>query len=263
MCLFSSWALLLQDRDAFLTEIKASTHIHTKTQHICPSLQQGHFYYSIDSLNCAMDSVSRRALVDKEGKALKVLNSNTLSKASSTTTLTDTKKMPATQPASAMLGNSNSIYLSNLKVYQQQALKTKRTPQLQHQQPPPQSSSLHLSSSSSVAAAATCLTDHPTTTAQSLYQQQQAKRLQYYHTRPPVYVVNPSFTLDDFQLLDTLGKRKRYLDNALAASCNAQFANSQRHWNFWACLSYKVQINKQILCHESAKEIRSCSVETG
>lgn len=214
-----------------------------------------------------MDSVSRRALVDKEGKALKVLNSNTLSKASSTTTLTDSKKMPATQPASAMLGNSNTIYLSNLKVYQQQALKTKRTPQLQHQQPPPQSSSLHLSSSSSVAAAAaaaaTCLTDHPTTTAQSLYQQQQAKRLQYYHTRPPVYVVNPSFTLDDFQLLDTLGKRKRYLDNALAASCNAQFANSQRHWNFWACLSYKVQINKQILCHESAKEIRSCSVETG
>lgn len=37
-------------------------------------------------------------------------------------------------------------------------------------------------------------------------QQYQASRLQYYHTRPPVYVAKPSFGLKDFELLDTLGK---------------------------------------------------------
>ena len=38
------------------------------------------------------------------------------------------------------------------------------------------------------------------------YQLQQAARLQYYHTRPPVYVGCPSFGLNDFELQDTLGK---------------------------------------------------------
>lgn len=37
------------------------------------------------------------------------------------------------------------------------------------------------------------------------YQQQQAARLQFYHTRPPAYVENPSFGLKDFELQDTLG----------------------------------------------------------
>ncbi|KAI8093305.1 camp-dependent protein kinase 9 [Halteromyces radiatus] len=38
----------------------------------------------------------------------------------------------------------------------------------------------------------------------TLYQQQQS-RLQYYHSRAPVYVQKPSFGLTDFDLLDTLG----------------------------------------------------------
>ncbi|CAO3621657.1 unnamed protein product [Cunninghamella blakesleeana] len=38
----------------------------------------------------------------------------------------------------------------------------------------------------------------------TLYQQQQS-RLQYYHKRSPVYVQKPSFGLNDFELLDTLG----------------------------------------------------------
>ncbi|KAI8641702.1 camp-dependent protein kinase 9 [Parasitella parasitica] len=37
------------------------------------------------------------------------------------------------------------------------------------------------------------------------YQQQQAARLNYYHTRSPVYVEKPSFGLKDFELQDTLG----------------------------------------------------------
>lgn len=37
------------------------------------------------------------------------------------------------------------------------------------------------------------------------FQQQQSARLQYYHTRPPTYVENPSFGLIDFELQDTLG----------------------------------------------------------
>lgn len=37
------------------------------------------------------------------------------------------------------------------------------------------------------------------------YQQQQAARLQYFHTREPVYVNNPTFGLKDFELQDTLG----------------------------------------------------------
>lgn len=37
-------------------------------------------------------------------------------------------------------------------------------------------------------------------------QQYQASKLQFYHTRTPVYVANPTFTLKDFELLDTLGK---------------------------------------------------------
>ena len=41
--------------------------------------------------------------------------------------------------------------------------------------------------------------------AQSI-QQAQASRLQYYHSRAPVYVPKPSFGLKDFELLDTLGK---------------------------------------------------------
>ncbi|KAI7864166.1 camp-dependent protein kinase 9 [Spinellus fusiger] len=45
----------------------------------------------------------------------------------------------------------------------------------------------------------------PATAAQSIYQQQQAGKLQYYHARPPVYVAQPSFGLEDFELLDTLG----------------------------------------------------------
>ncbi|SAL98351.1 hypothetical protein [Absidia glauca] len=40
--------------------------------------------------------------------------------------------------------------------------------------------------------------------AHTLYQQQQS-RLQYYHSRAPVYVQKPSFGLNDFELLDTLG----------------------------------------------------------
>ncbi|KAI7851692.1 camp-dependent protein kinase 9 [Circinella umbellata] len=40
--------------------------------------------------------------------------------------------------------------------------------------------------------------------AQSI-QQAQASRLQYYHSRTPVYVPKPSFGLKDFELLDTLG----------------------------------------------------------
>ncbi|KAI7885358.1 camp-dependent protein kinase 9 [Lichtheimia hyalospora FSU 10163] len=46
------------------------------------------------------------------------------------------------------------------------------------------------------------------TTAAFLYQQQQQQqlqRLQYFHSRPPVYVANPSFGLQDFELMDTLG----------------------------------------------------------
>ncbi|KAI8391206.1 camp-dependent protein kinase 9 [Radiomyces spectabilis] len=37
------------------------------------------------------------------------------------------------------------------------------------------------------------------------YHQQQASRLQHFHTRPPVYVRNPSFGLAEFELQDTLG----------------------------------------------------------
>ena len=36
-------------------------------------------------------------------------------------------------------------------------------------------------------------------------QQYQASKLQFYHTRTPVYVASPTFTLKDFELLDTLG----------------------------------------------------------
>jgi hypothetical protein len=42
--------------------------------------------------------------------------------------------------------------------------------------------------------------------SRTLYQQQQS-RLHYYHTRAPVYVQKPSFGLNDFDLLDTLGKK--------------------------------------------------------
>lgn len=47
------------------------------------------------------------------------------------------------------------------------------------------------------------------TSAAFLYQQQQQQqiqRLEYFHSRPPVYVSNPSFGLQDFELMDTLGK---------------------------------------------------------
>ncbi|CDS05144.1 Putative cAMP-dependent protein kinase 9 [Lichtheimia ramosa] len=46
------------------------------------------------------------------------------------------------------------------------------------------------------------------TSAAFLYQQQQQQqiqRLEYFHSRPPVYVSNPSFGLQDFELMDTLG----------------------------------------------------------
>ncbi|KAI8146706.1 camp-dependent protein kinase 9 [Fennellomyces sp. T-0311] len=89
--------------------------------------------------------------------------------------------------ASLLLGNNHTVYLSNLRAYQQQSLR---------------------SSSPSVKRALPAnhpLNTPPAPAQPSLYQQQQAKRLQYYHTRPPVYVVNPSFGLQDFELLDTLG----------------------------------------------------------
>ncbi|KAI8147959.1 camp-dependent protein kinase 9 [Fennellomyces sp. T-0311] len=47
--------------------------------------------------------------------------------------------------------------------------------------------------------------NHPLANLASAQQHAQASRLQYYHSRPPVYVPKPSFGLKDFELLDTLG----------------------------------------------------------
>ncbi|KAI7879790.1 kinase-like protein [Lichtheimia hyalospora FSU 10163] len=113
----------------------------------------------------------------------------------------DTKKI-SHSPLS--LGNNHSVYLSNLRAYQQQSLRStanKRattpttTTTTGHGAATPISPQHHLPPNHPLSA----------TTAQSVFQQQQTKRLQYFHTRPPVYVVNPSFTLQDFELMDTLG----------------------------------------------------------
>ncbi|KAI7862374.1 camp-dependent protein kinase 9 [Spinellus fusiger] len=48
---------------------------------------------------------------------------------------------------------------------------------------------------------------HPLTQRSALQSeiQHQLNRLRYFHTRPPVYIAHPSFELEDFKLLDTLG----------------------------------------------------------
>ncbi|KAI7855462.1 camp-dependent protein kinase 9 [Circinella umbellata] len=104
--------------------------------------------------------------------------------------------------ASLLIGNNHTVYLSNLRTYQQQSLRSSNNNS-------PATTGTGTSTNNKRALPA----NHPLNTpppsavsAQpSLYQQQQAKRLQYYHTRSPVYVVNPSFGLKDFELLDTLG----------------------------------------------------------
>ncbi|ORY92103.1 kinase-like domain-containing protein [Syncephalastrum racemosum] len=118
------------------------------------------------------------------------------------------------------LGNNHSVYLSNLRSYQQQmttttqkrascTTKTSDTSSTSllpanhplHHHPQNQTSNNQQQQSDPTALAAAAHVS-----AQLLQQQQQqAKRLHYYHTRQPVYVANPSFGLQDFELLDTLG----------------------------------------------------------
>lgn len=181
------------------------------------------------------------------------------------------KKTTAPPP---LLGNNHTVYLSNLRAYQQQQQQSLRLTssvnssqqnsrrQQQQQQHNnmslPPNHPLSTPSNTSVQNS-TVAPSAPTANAQSLYQQQQAKRLQYYHSRPPVYVVNPSFGLQDFELLDTLGKQICFIPLlSWESHCSIWF----RHRDFWARLLDEIQIDEQVLCHESLEEVRSCSVET-
>lgn len=98
-----------------------------------------------------------------------------------TTTTTTTTKTSNTSTSSTALNNKPPVFLSNPRPHLKRPLDTSSFP------PSHPLAGLPLPS--------------PTP-----YQQQQAARLQYYHTRPPAYVENPSFGLKDFELQDTLGK---------------------------------------------------------
>ncbi|CDS02854.1 hypothetical protein LRAMOSA00257 [Lichtheimia ramosa] len=113
----------------------------------------------------------------------------------------DTKKL-SHSPLS--LGNNHSVYLSNLRAYQQQSLRSTAN---KRATTTPNTTATGHGATTPISPQHTLPPNHPlsATTAQSVFQQQQAKRLQYFHSRPPVYVVNPSFTLQDFELMDTLG----------------------------------------------------------
>lgn len=133
----------------------------------------------------------------------------------------DTKKIPHS-PLS--LGNNHSVYLSNLRAYQQQSLRSTANKRATT----PTTTTTTTGHHGAAAPTTTPISpqhnlppNHPlsATTAQSVFQQQQAKRLQYFHNRPPVYVVNPSFTLQDFELMDTLGNV--YYINTLHSALNS------------------------------------------
>lgn len=123
----------------------------------------------------------------------------------------DTKKL-SHSPLS--LGNNHSVYLSNLRAYQQQSLRSTAN---KRATTTPNTTATGHGATTPISPQHTLPPNHPlsATTAQSVFQQQQAKRLQYFHSRPPVYVVNPSFTLQDFELMDTLGNLHYIFTHAL------------------------------------------------
>jgi hypothetical protein len=74
------------------------------------------------------------------------------------------------------------------------------------------------------------------------------EQLIHWHNQPPIFDPYPSWGIQDYELIETLGE---FFITSTGQSINVIFL---RYWYLWSCLVSKAEKNKKVLCDQSIKK---------